>query len=83
MDYSPWVCKESDTIEQLSMVPFFKILHGGGGDSVTTLCPTLETPWTVAHQASLYMGFPRQGYCKGLSFPSPGDLPDQGIESVS
>ena len=34
------------------------------------------TPWTVAHQATLSMGFPRQEYGSGLPFPSPGDLPD-------
>ena len=34
-------------------------------------------------QASLFMGFPRQEYWKGLSFPSPGYLPDPGIEPVS
>ena len=33
------------------------------------------TPWTVAHQAPLSMGFPRQEYWSGLPFPSPGDLP--------
>ena len=33
-------------------------------------------PWTVAHQASLSMGFFRQEYWSGLSFPSPGDLPN-------
>ena len=38
------------------------------------------TPWTVAHQASPSMGFSRQEYWSGLSFPSPGDLPDPGIE---
>ena len=38
------------------------------------------TPWTVAHQAPLSMGFSRQEYCSGLPFPSPGDLPDPGIE---
>ena len=38
------------------------------------------TPWTVAHQAPLSMGFPRQEYWSGLPFPSPGDLPDPGIE---
>ena len=38
------------------------------------------TPWIVAHQAPLSMGFPRQEYWSGLPFPSPGDLPDQGIE---
>ena len=37
------------------------------------------TPWTVAHQAPLSMGFPRQKYCSGLPFPSPGDLADPGI----
>ena len=41
------------------------------------------TPWTVAHQASLSMGFSRLKYWSGLSFPSPGDLPDPGIEHVS
>ena len=38
------------------------------------------TPWTVALQASLSMGFPRQEYYSGLPFPSPGDLPGLGIE---
>ena len=37
------------------------------------------TPWTVAHQAPLSMGFSRQEYWSGLPFPSPGDLPDPGI----
>ena len=40
----------------------------------------LVTPGTVAHQASLPMEFSRQEYWSGLSFPSPGDLPDAGIE---
>ena len=38
------------------------------------------TPWTVAHQAPLSMGFSRQEYRSGLPFPSPGDLPDPGIK---
>ena len=40
-------------------------------------CPILFdlTPWTVAHQASLSMGFPRQEYWSGLPFPTPGDPP--------
>ena len=41
------------------------------------------TPWTVAHQAPPSMGFSRQEYWSGLPFPSPGDLPDPGIESGS
>ena len=41
------------------------------------------TPWTVAHQASQSMGFPMQECWSGLPFPSPGDLPDPGIEPWS
>ena len=41
------------------------------------------TPWTVAHQAFLSMGFSRQEYWSGLPFLSPGDLPNPGIESGS
>ena len=40
-------------------------------------------PWTVALQASLIMGFSRQEYWSELPFPSPGNLPDTGIEFVS
>ena len=39
-----------------------------------------ETLWTVAHQASLSMGFARQEHWSGLPFPSPGDRPDPGIK---
>ena len=41
------------------------------------------TPWTVACQAPLSMGFSRQKYRNGLPVPSPGDLPDPGIEPKS
>ena len=41
------------------------------------------TPWTVAPQAPLPMGFFRQEYWSGLPFPSPADLPDTGIEPMS
>ena len=41
------------------------------------------TPWTVACQASTSMGFSRQEYWSGLPFPSPGDLPNPGIEPRS
>ena len=41
------------------------------------------TPWTVAHQALLSMGFPRQEYQSGLPCPLPGDLSHPGIESVT
>ena len=38
------------------------------------------TPWTVAHQAPLSIGFPKQEYWSGLPFPSPEDLPDPRIK---
>ena len=41
------------------------------------------TPWTVARQAPLSMGFPRQEYWDGLPFPFPGDLPGPGTEPGS
>ena len=41
------------------------------------------TPWTVAHQAPLSLGFSRQEYWSGMPFPSPGYLPNPGIESRS
>ena len=41
------------------------------------------TPWTVAHQAPLSLGFPRQEYWSRLPFPSSGNLPDPGIELAS
>ena len=40
-------------------------------------------PWTAAYQVPPSMGFSRQEYWSGLPFPSPGDLPDPGIEPGS
>ena len=54
-----------------------------GGGLVTKLCLTLVTPWTVARQGALAMGFPRQEHWSGLLFPSPRDLPNPGIEPLS
>ena len=50
--------------------------HSGVSNSYATL-------WTVACQAPLSMGFPRQEYWSGLPFPSPGHLPDPGIGPAS
>ena len=44
---------------------------------------SLQPPWTVAHWASLSMGFSRQEYWSVLPFPSPGDLPGPGIGPTS
>ena len=43
----------------------------------------LKIPWTIALQAPLSMEFSRQEYWSGLPFPSPEDLPNPGIESMS
>ena len=59
------------------------IRYIGGGGLVAKSCLTLVTPWTVACQAPLSIGFPREEYWSGLPFPSPGDLPDPGIEPRS
>ena len=56
--------------------------------SCLTLCNPMDcwlsaTPWTVAHQALLSMGFPRQKCWSKWPFPPPGDLPDSGIKPES
>ena len=50
---------------------------------VAKSCLILVTPWTLACQTRLSMGFPRQEYWHGLPFPSLRDLPDSGIEPTS
>ena len=56
---------------------------GGSRGLLAKSCLTLATPWTVAHQAPLFLRFPRLEYQSGLPFPSPGDPPHPGIEPVS
>ena len=67
-------------------------VHEVGPRPIVVLCAVLSrfsrvwlfvTPWTIAHQASLSVGFPRQKYWSELPFPSPGYLPDPGIKSES
>ena len=59
--------------------------HCSGYKEIRELSPVqlFATPWTVAHQAPLSMGFSRQEYWSRLPFSSPGDLPDPGIEPMS
>ena len=45
-------------------------------------CQLFATPWTVAHQAPLFMEFSRQEYWSGLPLPTPGVLPDPGIKPM-
>ena len=58
-------------------------LYASGDGLVAKSCLTLVTPLTVAHQTTLSMGYSRQEYWSELLFPSPGDLPDLGIEPSS
>ena len=53
------------------------------GSCVVSCIQLFATPWTIAHQVPLSMGFPRLEYWSKLPFPSPGDLPDPRIEPVS
>ena len=50
---------------------------------VTQSCPILCNPWTIANQVLLSIELSRKEYWSGLSFPSPGDLPNPGIEPRS
>ena len=54
-------------------------------DTATDVCArhSVASPWTVAHQAPLSLGFFRQEYWSELPFPSPGDLPYPGVEPGS
>ena len=54
-----------------------------GDGLVTKSCLTLATPWVVARQAPLSMGFSGQEYWSGLPYPPPRDLPHLGIEPAS
>ena len=54
-----------------------------GGGLITKSCLTLAILWTVVCQAPLSMRFSKQEYWSGLPFPSPGYLPDPGIEPGS
>ena len=61
----------------------FQLLGICDGGLFAKLCPTLVTPWAIACWVPLSMGFHRKGYWSGLPFPSPGNLPDPGIEPAS
>ena len=51
--------------------------------SHSVVSSSFATPWTIARQAPLSVGFFRQEHCSGLPFPPPGDLPDPGIKPAS
>ena len=67
---------------RISPFHFTDKLHIWGSISIicSVVSDSIGTPWTVASQPSLPMGFSRQEYWSGLPFPSPGDLPNPGIK---
>ena len=61
--------------------PYFEMRESES--EVTQSCPTLCDPMDCNYQAPLSMGFSRREYSSGLPFPSPGDLPNPGVEPGS
>ena len=61
----------------------FLLLFFSGLIVVLVTSNSFATPWTIAQQAPLSMGFCRQEYWNGLPFPSPGDRPNPEIEPIS
>ena len=59
------------------------ILIRGRASLVTSVVSDSETIWTAAHQAPVSMGLSWQEYWSGLLCPSPGNLPNPGIEPIS
>ena len=67
----------------MKIIRMMNLPFSGSGGLDAKSCLTLATPWVVACQAPLSMGFSRQDYWSGLPFPFPGDLPDPGIKLQS
>ena len=77
---SHWRCKQ----KRQKFLPTWRFRSNGESEVKLLSCVQLfVTPWTVAHQAPLSMGFSRQECWSGLPFPSPGDFPSPGIETGS
>ena len=74
-------CTHTCILFQYGLSEDFFFFFGGG--IVAKSCPTLVTPWTVACQAPLSMGFSRLEYWSGLPFASLMDLPDPRIKPGS
>ena len=84
-DLFPYLLKQEHSIWPNSCTPFNSkwVENLAKQSKVAQLCLTFCNPWAVAYHAPPSMGFSRQEYLSGLPFPSPGDLPDPGIEPRS
>ena len=72
-----------EAISEVSLYPSLKYCCFMHNAKSPQSCPTLSTPWTVACQAPLSMGLPRQAHWSGLPCLPPGDLLNPGIEPES
>ena len=80
------ILKNHNTHLNIISIMVWQVLVCGSNDCAVLSCWVMSasvTPWTVDYQAPLFMEFPRQEYWNGLLFPTPGDLPDPGIETAS
>ena len=77
--------KDLSTLSIVNLFALNSLLYSLQFSSVQSLSCVLlfATPWMVAHQAPLLMGFSRQEYWSGLPFPTPGDLPNPVIKPAS
>ena len=76
------LCLHLSLLNRVPLIPFLPLNNKVKVKSLSRIRLS-ATPWTVAYQAPASMGFSRQEYWSGLPFPSPGDLPDPGIEPWS
>ena len=70
-------------VKKIFLVSFMQITFSDCPSNIYTHVHLFATPWTIACQAPLFMGFSGQEYWSGLPFPPSGDLPDLGIEPAS
>ena len=84
-EYSGLISFRMDWLDLLAVQSTLKSLLQHHSSKVKSLSRVqlFLTPWTVAYQAPLSMGFSRREYWSGLPFPSPGDLPNPGVEPGS
>ena len=75
----PYTCVRKWTVNH----PLQRLVAKYTGNVCSVVSDFFGTPWTVALQAPLFMGFSRQEYESELPFPPPGDLSDPGIEPMS
>ena len=79
-------CQWLHQVQNLNVLFYFHFFYELGRKEKVKLLSCVRlfaTPWTVAYQSPLSMGFSRQEYWSGLPFPSPEDLPNPGIEPGS